>query len=72
MSGLLAFDGQNIEIVEAAVDSSWHFCCQQINPHGREHEHSILCLVALRFELDHVLDEDLRVPSKHRLDAVCN
>lgn len=69
---LLAFDWQDVEIVEAAVDSSWHFSCQQIDPHGCEHEHSILCLVTLRLEFDHVLNKDLRVSAKHWLDAVWN
>lgn len=71
MCWLLALNREDVEIMEAAIDSRRHFRCQQVDTNGSEHEHAILGLIALRLEFDHVLHEYLRVTSQHGFDAVC-
>lgn len=44
---------------------------EQITKLQNTYEHTILCFVAFRLQFNHIFDENFRMSTEHRLDAVC-
>lgn len=71
MSRFFALNRLNIKIMEAVVDSRWHFGCQYVDSNWCEDKYTILCFITFRFQLYHIFNEYFRVTSEQRPYAVC-